>query len=82
MPCFCTVQRQHVGGWGGGRGGLQLAPGHQGPESVPAEMFAQLKKKVYKFEHMNEPGCGYLHSGFVPGTRKPLSLGTDSVRVF
>lgn len=52
MPCFCTVQRQHVGGWGGGwGGGLQLAPGHQGPESVPAEMFAQLKKKREKKAH-------------------------------
>lgn len=50
MPCFCTVQRQHVGGSGGGRGGLQLAPGHQGPESVPAEMFAQLKKKREKIK--------------------------------
>lgn len=30
--------------WGAG-GGLQLAPGHQGPESVPAEMFVQFKKK-------------------------------------
>lgn len=42
------------------RGGLQLALGHQGPESVPAEMFAQFQEKKKK-NRMNEPGRRYLH---------------------
>lgn len=33
----------------GSGGGLQLAPGHQGPESVLAEMLAQFKKREKKW---------------------------------
>lgn len=42
---------QHVGGWW--LGGLQLT-GHRGPESILAEMFAQLKHHLLR--HITE-GC-------------------------
>lgn len=56
MLCLCTVgpvrMWQHVGGWW--LGGFTARPGHRGPESDLAEMFAQLKH--YLLRHITG-GC-------------------------